>query len=122
MPLIDVTYDDHVTDDVLRHLAELLPNVVAEAVACVEEPWLGEPAPGDIELRFHRRGPFDIGELNCVIEVRTKLLPSRLQDKNGRSEQICTSIVSREPGVGQLGVWLILAEGSWSQGVAGRST
>lgn len=115
MPLIDVTYDSALSEPVLRHLAALLPDVVAEAVACPEEPWLGSPAPGDIEIRFRAKGPFDVGELNCVVEIRTKLFGSRVQDKHHRVERIRDTIAAAEPGVGHLGVWLILAEGSWAQ-------
>lgn len=115
VPLIEVTHDNTVTDAVLQHLAELLPDVVAAAVACPEEPWLGPASAGDVEIRFHAKGPFDVGELNCVVEVRTKLFGTRVQDKHLRAETIRENIASREPGVRRLGVWLILAEGSWSQ-------
>lgn len=115
VPFIDVTYDNTVTDPVLQHLAELLPNVVAEGVACPEEPWLGSPKAGDIEIRFRAKGPFDLGELNCVVEVRTKLFSGRVQDKQLRAEKMRDDLVSGEPGVGRVGVWLILAEGSWAQ-------
>lgn len=115
MPLIEVTYDSTVAEPVLRRLAELLPPVVAEAIACPEEPWTGPPAVGDIEIRFRRKGPLDVGELNCVIEVRTKLFASRVHDKHSRSELILTRLAQTEPGLGQLGVWLILSEGCWSQ-------
>jgi hypothetical protein len=111
VPLIEVTYDSTLTEPVLRHLGELL----AEAVACPEEPWLGPAGPGDIEIRFRAKGPFDVGELNCVVEVRTKLFSSRLQDKHDRAERIRDKIAADEPGVGCVGVWLIFAEGSWSQ-------
>lgn len=115
MPLIDVIHDASVGENVLRHLAEILPDVVAEAVACPEEPWIGPPAPGDIEIRFREKGRLDVGELNCVIEVRTKLFGSRVQDKHDRADAIRDRIAADEPGVGRLGVWLILNEGSWSQ-------
>jgi hypothetical protein len=38
MPLIDVTYDGKVGEEALRRLGELLPDVVGEAVECLEEP------------------------------------------------------------------------------------
>ena len=41
MPLIDVTYDGTVGEEVLRRLGELLPDVVGEAVECPEEPSTG---------------------------------------------------------------------------------
>ena len=52
MPLIDVTYDQALGERVLRELAELLPDIVAEAVDCPEEPWIGPPEPGDIATAF----------------------------------------------------------------------
>ena len=41
MPLGDVTYSRDVSDGELRRLAELLPNLITEAVDCPEEPWTG---------------------------------------------------------------------------------
>lgn len=115
MPLIEVTHDGSLTEPVLRRLAEVLPDIVAEGVACSEEPWSGPPAPGDVEIRFRSKGPFDVGTLNCVIEVRTKFFESRVRDKHERAARIRDRVAAAAPGVGVLGVWLILAEGSWSQ-------
>ena len=78
MPLIDVTYGGSVDQEVLRHLGELLPAVVGEAVECAEEPVTGPVQPGDIEIRFRKKSPLDVGELDVVIEVRTKLFGSRV--------------------------------------------
>ena len=99
MPLIDVTYDGKVGEEVLRRLGELLPDVVGEAVECPEEPSTGPVEPGDIEIRFRKKSPLDVGDLDVVIEVRTKLFEASL---------------SRLP-LGQIGVWLIFSEGAWSQ-------
>ena len=113
MPLIDVTYDASVTPDELRQLAESLPDLVARAVECAEEPWLGPPEPGDIEIRFKQRGPFDVGDLRCVVEVRTTLFGSREENKQERADMLRSQLVdSIGPGVG---VWLILLQGAWSQ-------
>ncbi len=49
MPLIDVTYDGTVGEEVLRRLGELLPDVVGEAVECPEEPSTGPAEPGDLQ-------------------------------------------------------------------------
>ena len=48
-----------------------------------------------------------------VIEVRAKLFEHRVQDKQRRAALIRDrlSILS----LGQIGVWLILSEGAWSQ-------
>ena len=113
MPLVDVTYDDTVHEDVLRRLGELLPDIVAEAVGCPEEPWTGPPGIGDIEIRFRAKSAIDVGDLNLVVEVRTKLFNSRVTDKQRRSDLILDRLAYLQ--LGQVGVWLILAEGAWSQ-------
>jgi len=116
MPLIDVTYDPaKLPPAVLRRLGEALPDVVAEAVACPEEPWTGAPALGDIEIRFREKGRHDVGGLDCVIEVRTKLFDSRVVDKHQRADKIRAAIAAAAPDIADVGVWLILHEGSWSQ-------
>ena len=114
MPLVDVAYDSSVPESVLRQLGELLPNLVAAAVDCPEEPWVGTLGIGDLEIRFRRRSQFDVGELNCVIEVRTKLFPSRVRDKQQRVDLLRETIAAAVD-VGAFGVWLILAEGAWAQ-------
>jgi hypothetical protein len=113
MPLIDVTYDRRVDEQVLRRLGDLLPEVVSEAVECPEEPWTGPAEPGDIEIRFREKSLLDIGDLDVVIEVRTKLLGHRVQDKQRRADLIRDRLSALR--LGQIGVWLILCEGAWSQ-------
>lgn len=115
MPLVDVTYDGSVTDAELEHLAEVLPDIVAEAVACPEEPWTGPPGPGDIEIRFRLRGRFDVGEMACVIEVRTSRRPSRERDTQERAERARRAVAHAIPSLGPTGVWLVLHDGSWAQ-------
>jgi hypothetical protein len=88
MPLIDVTYDGTVGEEILHRLAEVLPDAVAEAVECPEEPRTGPPGPGDIEIRFRRKSQLDVGELNVVIEVRTKQFENRVQDRQRRADLI----------------------------------
>jgi hypothetical protein len=114
LPLIDVTYDSSVSGDVLRRLGEVLPDIVSGAVDCPDDPWTGPPAIGDIEIRFHAKNAFDVGELNCVIEVRTKLFPSRERDKQRRVDLIRDRLSSTIE-IGTVGVWLILSEGAWAQ-------
>jgi hypothetical protein len=111
--LVDVTYDDILDGQDLRRLAECLPDLVAEAVDCPEEPWTGPAQAGDIEVRFHRRSEFDVGELGVVVEVRTKFFPSRLDDRQRRADLIRDHL--SRLGFVHVGVWLILAEGAWSQ-------
>jgi len=113
MPLIDVTYDGKVGEQVLRRLGELLQDVVGEAVECPEEPSAGPLRPGDIEIRFRTKSPLDVGGLDVVIEVRTKLFEHRVQDKQRRADLIRDRL-SGLP-LGQVGVWLILSEGAWGQ-------
>ena len=113
MPLIDVTYDQALGERVLRELAELLPGIVAEAVDCPEEPSIGPPEPGDIEIRFRQRSQLDVGELDVVIEVRTKLFANRVKDKQRRADLLRDRLSGLE--LGHFGVWLILVEGAWSQ-------
>jgi hypothetical protein len=113
MPLIDVTYDGTVGEEVLHRLVEVLPDAVAEAVDCPEEPWIGPAKPGDIEIRFRKKSQLDVGDLDVVIEVRTKLFDHRAQDKQRRVDLIRDRLSSLP--LGQVGVWLILSDGAWSQ-------
>ena len=115
VPFVEVVYDSTITEPMLRQLAEVLPDLVAEAVACPEEPNVGPLEPGDLEIRFRAKGPLDIGDLNCAIELRTKLYASRLETKQNRAELIKTGLSKALPGIRYLGVWLILADGWWTQ-------
>lgn len=114
MPLVDVTYDSTISTASLRRLGELLPALVAESVDCPEEPWTGPPEVGDIEIRFHAKGEFDVGYLNCIIEVKTRLFASRAEDKQRRVDLIRDQL-SATVELGTVGVWLILLEGAWAQ-------
>jgi hypothetical protein len=116
MPLIDVTYDGSVDEEVLRRLGELLPVVVGEAVECPEDPSTGPEQLGDIEIRFRKKSPLDVGGLDVVIEVRTKLFEHRVQDKQRRADLIRDRLLLLP--LGQVGVWLVLSEGAWSQNLA----
>jgi hypothetical protein len=113
MPLIDVTYDGTVGEDVLHRLIDVLPDVVAEAADCPEEPRIGPPEPGDLEIRFRRKSQLDAGDLDIVIEVRTKLFEHRVQNKQQRADLIRDRLSSLP--LGQVGMWLILSPGAWSQ-------
>ncbi len=115
MPLVDVTYDDTIGEPLLLRLGRILPNVVAEAVDCPEEPWVGPVQDGDLEIRFRGKEPFDVGGLNVVIEVRTKIFESRLADKQRRADLVLDRLAGL--GLGKIGVWLTLADGAWSQAV-----
>lgn len=113
MPIVDVWYDDTVDEQRLRGIGKLLPEVIAEAVECPEEPWTGPPRAGDIEVRFRRKGDLDVGDLNVVIEVRTKLFGTRARDQQRRADLIRDRLSGLR--LRAIGVWLVLAEGAWSQ-------
>jgi len=115
VPIVDVVYDSTITESMLRQLAALLPDLVAEAVECPEEPNVGPPEPGDLEIRFWPKGPFDVGGLNCAIEVRTKNYASRMASRRERAELIKAGLSKAFPGIRYLGVWLVLADGWWTQ-------
>jgi hypothetical protein len=74
---------------------------------------IGAPQVGDLEIRFHRRRPSDVGELGVVVEVRTKRFESRLRDVAQRAETIRQGL--SDLAVGSIGVWLILLDGAWTQ-------
>jgi hypothetical protein len=113
MPLVDITHDRTIDNQVLRRPAEALPDAVAGVVDCPEDPWIGPPEPGDLEMRFREKSPHDVGELNVVIEVRTTLFPSRLEDRQRRADLLRERLSNLN--VERLGVWLILSEGPSSQ-------
>jgi hypothetical protein len=113
VPLVDVTHDRTISDRNLERLRDLLPDLVARAVECPEEPWTGPARAGDIEIRFRTKTEHDIGELQVVIEVRTRRLASRADDPQRRADLIRDGLAGL--GLGPVGVWLILVEGAWSQ-------
>lgn len=113
MPLVDVTLDETIDEARRRRLLDALPDVVAEAVDCTEEPWVGPAQVGDLEIRVRAKGADDVGGLNVVVEVRTKLVASRAADAQRRADLVVERLSGL--GLGTVGVWLILAEGAWSQ-------
>jgi hypothetical protein len=116
VPIVDVTVHCDVPDDLLGRLREALFDVVADGVACPEEPWTGPPGPGDIEVRFHERHALDLGELAVIVEVRTKRHVSRLTDAQARADRMrdaLRAVLDPLP----FGVWLLLHDGAWSQSV-----
>jgi hypothetical protein len=115
MPVIDVTYQPgSVTESELRLLVDVLPDVVSEAVDCPEEPWVGPLAAGDMNIFFRPIGPLDVTDLDCIVEVRTKLFASRVADKNERALMITERVADCLDGR-SVGVWLVLGEGAWGQ-------
>ncbi len=115
MPIIDVTHGPQVEGDRLLRLARMLPHAVSVAVECPEEPYDQPLQPGDIEIRFRPRGPYDISGLDIVVEVRSKWFASRADTRQARCDQLRDAIVEAI-GTISLGVYLLMPVGAWSQG------
>jgi hypothetical protein len=106
MPLIDIP-TNAVTVSVLRRLAWCSRRSWRKRLLARRSPGSGREL-GHIEMRFRPKGPFDVGELNCVIAVRTKLFASRLAEAHDRAQKIRSDVLAAEPGVRRLDAWLIL--------------
>lgn len=115
MPIVEVTYAPHVADGTLRALASALPHLVSTAVECPEEPYDGDLRPGDVDLRFRPRGPYDSGGLAVVVEVRSKWFASRAADRQERADRLYADLVAAVD-LPDLGVYLTLPVAAWSQG------
>jgi hypothetical protein len=63
-------------------------------------PTVGPAEPGDIEIRFRKKSPLDVGELDVVVEVRSKLFESRVHDKQRRTDLI-RDAYRASPGAGR---------------------
>ena len=113
MPLIDITHDARADEQQLRKLAEVLADVVPVAVDCPEEPLVGPPGVGDLEIRFHPKGALDVGELSVTVEIRTKRYESRARNAQDRADMVRQRL--SEPDLPSVGVWLVLLDGAWSQ-------
>ena len=114
MPIVDVTHGPEVGETLLLRLAETLPHAVSLAVECPEEPYDGQLRPGDVEIRFHSRGPHDSSGLDIVVEVRSKWFASRAENRHERCTQLCDDI-SKALGTVSVGVYLSLPVAAWSQ-------
>lgn len=115
MPLIDVTYGSQVAEAQLRRLAQTLPHAVSLAVECPEEPYDAALQPGDVEIRFHSRGPYDVSGLEVVVEVRSKWFPSRSASRQERCDRLCDAVIEAA-GTRSVGVYFSLPVAAWSQG------
>lgn len=114
MPIVDVTYGHPVAEQRLRRLATTLPHAVSLAVECPEEPYDGALQPGDVEVRFHQRGRYDVSGLDVVVEVRSKCFPSRAETRQQRCDQIRDAVIEAA-GTPSVGVYLSLPVAAWSQ-------
>jgi hypothetical protein len=115
MPIIDVTYGAQVAEEQLLQLAQTLPHAISLAVECPEEPYDGALQPGDVEVRFRPRGPYDVSGLDLVVEVRSKWFASRAEIRQERCDQLCDAIIEAA-GTRSVGVYLSLPVAAWSQG------
>ncbi|ALG14962.1 hypothetical protein [Kibdelosporangium phytohabitans] len=118
MPLVEITYASHVPEETLRELGSVLPHLISLAVECPEEPYDGDLQPGDVALRFRELGPFDRGNLDVVIEVRSKYSESRAADRQDRVDRLHGSI-AKATGLEEFGVYLCLPVAAWAQGDEG---
>lgn len=114
MPIVDVTYGPQVSEQQLGVLARELPHAVSLAVECPEEPYDRALQPGDVELRFHARGPYDVSGLDFVVEVRSKWFASRAENRQERCDQLCAA-VSEVTGTHSVGIYVSLPVAAWSQ-------
>jgi hypothetical protein len=114
VPLVEITYAPHVPHKVLKELAAMLPHAVSVAVECPEEPYDGDLQPGNVELRFRPRGPFDVSGMALVVEVRSKWFASRAENRQERADDLCAAI-EKVTGLADVGVYLSLAVAAWAQ-------
>jgi hypothetical protein len=115
MPIVEVTHDPQLEAARLRTLARVLPHAVSLAVECPEEPYDGVLEPGDVEVRFRPRGPYDRGGLDIVVEVRSKWFASRAGTRQERCDRLCAT-VTEAAGTPAVGVYLSLPVAAWAQG------
>ena len=114
MPLVDVTFGPRVEEKHIALLAERLPHAVSVAVECPEEPYDGSLRVGDVEVRFHARGPHDVGELDLLIEVRSKWFASRADNRQERCDALRGAVLDAA-GPMKVGIYLSLPVAAWSQ-------
>ena len=115
MPIVEVTYGSHVAEERLLRLAQALPHAVSVAVECPEEPYDQVLQPGDVEIGFRPKEPYDVSSLDVLVEVRSKWFVSRAESRQERCDQLCDVIV-QAAGTRSVGVYLSLPVAAWSQG------
>jgi hypothetical protein len=114
MPIVDITHSPDVAEDQLRRLAQALPHAVSVAVECPEEPYDHPLLPGDVEIRFHEKGPFDVGGLELVVEVRSKWFESRARNRQERCDRLRDEVIEAA-GTPSVGIYLSLPVAAWAQ-------
>ena len=114
MPIVDITHAPDIAKEQLSDLAQALPHLVSLAVECPEEPYDYTLEPGDVALRFHPHGPYDVGGVDILVEVHSKWLASRAETRQERCDQLREAISSAVRGR-SVGVYLSLPVAAWSQ-------
>lgn len=115
MPIVAVTYGPQVEEALLFQLARMLPHEASVAVECPEEPYDHPLQPGDVEIRFRPRGPYDIGGLDILVEVRSKWFASRVETRQEKCDRLRDAIIDAT-GTTSVGVYLSMPVAAWSQG------
>jgi hypothetical protein len=113
MPLVEVTYGPGLTEERILRVAQTLPHAVSLAVECPEEPYDGALQPGDVEIRFRPRGPYDVSGLDVVVEVRSKWFASRAETRQARCDQLRDAVVEAAE-TRSVGIYLSLPVAAWS--------
>ena len=121
MPIVEVTHDPRIAPATLRALATVLPHAVSLAVECPEEPYDGDLRPGDVDVRFRPRSPYDSGGLDLVVEVRSKWFASRAEVRQERCDGLRDAVVE-VAGAASVGVYLALPVAAWAEGEGGLSS
>jgi hypothetical protein len=114
MPIVDVTHAADIASEERSNLAQMLPHLVSLAVECPEEPYDHALKPGDVPVRFHSRGSYDVGGLDLIIEVHSKWFASRAETRQERCGKLCEALSSAFQDR-SVGVNLSLPVAAWSQ-------
>ena len=114
MPIVEVTVGSRVDESAITRLRAVLPEAASLAVECPEEPYDGELRPGDVEIRFRPMGPDDKSTLDVLVEVRSKWFASRADNRQERTDRLCTALAEPLAGL-RLGVFMTLPVAAWSQ-------
>jgi hypothetical protein len=112
VPIATVSHKASAPREALRRLRETLPVLVAEAVACPEEPYDGDLRAGDVNLRF-LAALSEEEALDYVIEVRTRWTETRSTSLDERAERVRAGL--SDVGLERFGVWIETPAAGWAQ-------
>lgn len=107
-------HSPRVKESELFGLARELPDAVSLSVECPEEPYEPPLQPGDIEIRFHPRGPYDVSELDVVVEVRSKWFASRGETRQEKCDRL-RDVIVQVVDTASVGVYLTMPVAAWPQ-------